>query len=156
MENKHDLTAMIQKIVQDPSFAGMVSELREDSSSASSGEISSEMMEKLPDVLSMLSPMLGSQDDAPQEKEENKKEEHGETRENTVQEKRKGMRIEQILPKKYDKNKAEKLLHALKPYLSPSRCAIIDQCMSVMQLTDVMQALQGLEGLTKNSENGGA
>ena len=38
---------------------------------------------------------------------------------------------------------------ALKPYLSRDRCEIIDKCVSVIQITDIVEALQGLEGLTK-------
>ena len=47
------------------------------------------------------------------------------------------------------REKRNKLLSALKPYLSRNRCEIIDKCVSVIQITDIVEALQGLEGLTK-------
>ena len=40
-------------------------------------------------------------------------------------------------------------MSALKPYLSPERCTMIDKCMSVLQLGDVMTVLRGLDGLNK-------
>lgn len=41
---------------------------------------------------------------------------------------------------------------ALKPYLKPERQQIIDRCMSVMQLSDVMGAFGGLDGLIGKSK----
>ncbi len=62
-------------------------------------------------------------------------------------EEKEAVAVSRLIPKKYDKARAEKLLYAIKPYLNPTRCAIIDKCVSVMQITDLMGALGGLEGM---------
>lgn len=148
MDNRDDLSSMVQKIMQNPEFTNMVKELRgemqgqqnddkQQSGGDKSGDISAEMMSKLPEIMSMLSPMLGKLDG-------------GESRTASPVQK------SEVVPKKYDKAKAEKLLYAIKPYLSTSRCDIIDKCVSVMQITDVMGALGGLEELMKpNGRNQG-
>lgn len=149
MDN-NDLSSMIQKIMQNPEFAGMVSELRGEDGKKSTEDITGEMMAHLPDVLAMVAPMLGNSTSASSEIPD--------APENSVKEpddKTKPTAPSEILPKKYDKAKAEKLLYAIKPYLSTSRCEIIDKCVSVMQLSDVMGALQGLDGLKKQGNHNG-
>lgn len=69
------------------------------------------------------------------------------TKDSSKEEAKEAMAVSRLLPKKYDKARAEKLLYAIKPYLNPTRCSIIDKCVSVMQITDVMGALRGLEGM---------
>jgi hypothetical protein len=125
-----DLSEMLKKIIENPEFAGMVSELRGDGDSESA---SREMLEKLPGVLEMVKPMLDA--GAPTDHHEKTESEHQ-------------IGQPQVL-KKYDKARAEKLMAALKPYLSPNRCQIIDKCVSVLQIGDVMSILGGLDGLTK-------
>lgn len=124
MEN--DISGMISKIISDPNFADMVKEIR--GGEESREELQKEMLEKLPDVISMVSPMLGGT---------NNSEEKTEKIETEVK----------APPQKYDKARAEKLMGALKPYLKPERRQIIDRCMSVMQLSDVVGAFGGLDGL---------
>lgn len=125
-----DLSEMLKKIIENPEFAGMVSELRGDGDSESA---SREMLEKLPGVMEMVKPMLESGAAA----------NHEEKKESDKQ-----LNQPQVL-KKYDKARAEKLMYALKPYLSTTRCEIIDKCVSVLQIGDVMSVLGGLDGLTK-------
>ena len=125
MEN--DIASMISKIVQNPEFVGMVNELRGDGKSPEATQ--KEMLEKLPEVVGMVAPMLGEEDGAqPHEKSPSK----------TGQKQ-----------KKYDKVRATKLMQAIKPYLSGGRAEIIDKCVSVMELTDVVGSLGGLDGLLK-------
>lgn len=120
---------MIAKIIQNPEFADMVKEIR--GGEGSTGDVQKEMMEKLPGVISMVSPLIG-----------------GNTSEGETKEKSEGTKSEEKpAPQKYDKGKAEKLMGALKPYLKPERQQIIDKCMSVMQLSDVVGAFGGLEDL---------
>ncbi len=118
-----DLSEMLKKIIENPEFAGMVSELRGDGDTEAA---SREMLEKLPGVMEMVKPML---DAGGSEKNEAK--------------------AISPVPKKYDKARAEKLMAALKPYLSKNRCDIIDKCVSVLQIGDVMNVLGGFDGLTK-------
>jgi len=124
-----DLSEMLKKIIENPEFAGMVGQLRGDGDSESA---SREMLEKLPDVMEMVKPMLGA----------GTEEEHGEK---VIENKNPN-----LVRKKYDKTRAEKLMIALKPYLSQNRCEIIDKCMSVLQIGDVMSVLGGLDGLTRH------
>lgn len=156
MENNGDLSSMIQKIMQNPEFTNMVSELRgelggekrgdsrtESTSNKSGEDISAEMMSHLPEVMAMVSPLLGTLGKSDGNNSVN----------NSGDSHSKELSTQNPLPKKYDKAKAEKLLYAIKPYLSSTRCEIIDKCVSVMQLGDVMGALQGLEELTKSNKN---
>ncbi|MBE6541982.1 MAG: hypothetical protein E7672_06000 [Ruminococcaceae bacterium] len=146
MSTHEDLSSIISKIVQNPEFAGMVSSIRGEENKGNSDDITKEMMSKLPDVLAMVSPMIdGGEKGAEEPSKENEKQ-----------------AVQTILSdktgnlKRYDKAKAEKLLRALKPYLNNGRGEIIDKCVSVMQVTDVMGALQGLDGISGNiKKNGG-
>lgn len=133
-DNTPDISGMIEKIMQNPEFAGMVKELRGD---GGTGDVQGDIMSKLPEVMAMLSPMLGGQGklgDGGQKEE--KSEKNSEIR-----------HLKSI--DRYDKTRAMRLMSALKPYLSPERCTMIDKCMSVLQLGDVMTVLRGLDGLNK-------
>ena len=104
----------------------MVSSIKGESKNDNRENITNEMMSKLPDVLAMVSPMLEGnyeKNDADSAK--------GKGSDASVSDKAAPL-------KKYDKGKAERLLNALKPYLRSERCDIIDKCVSMMQLTDVM------------------
>ena len=57
-DNMPDISGMIEKIMQNPEFAGMVKELRGD---GGTGDVQGDIMSKLPEVMAMLSPMLGGQ-----------------------------------------------------------------------------------------------
>jgi len=156
MDNMDDISSMISKIISDPSFGEMVGRVRGDESDKSADEMRGDIASKLPDVMAMLGPMLSgtdehkndaktgaSSEDMPEEKgtAERDKKEGPEQRDKTG-----------VIQKKYDKAHAEKLLYAIKPYLNRNRCEIIDKCMSVMQITDVVNAFGGLENLLKNSD----
>lgn len=134
MENS-DLSAMIGKIMQNPEFAGMISEMRGKQESAA--DVSKDMMSHLDEVVKMAGPMLGGIGEKEQPKPEPaESSEQG------------GTKAPFKMPySREERVRAEKLMQALKPYLNKSRCEIIDKCMSVMQLGDVVGALQGLENL---------
>ena len=129
MENG-DIASMISKIVQNPEFVGMVNDLRGDGKSTA--ETQKEMLDKLPDVMSMVSPMLG--DTRSGDRSEDKPT---------------AAPVPPSKSGKYDKARATKLMQALKPYLSHERAEIIDKCVSVMQITDIVGAVGGLDGLIK-------
>lgn len=134
-----DISSMIQKIMQNPEFSNMVKELRGEmgnnaqsvDASKSTEDTTADMMAKLPDVMAMLSPIIGKSESTSSSENNN-----------------------DIIPKKYDKAKAEKLLFAIKPYLNGTRSDIIDKCVSVMQLSDVMGTLGGLDSLMKSGNKG--
>lgn len=148
-----DLSQMIQKIMQNPEFSSMVNELRGEmggdkqgdapNPQKSSDDITAEMMSKLPDVMAMVSPLLGKSDGN-----------HAKSEDKSHESIQHDSKSADSLTKKYDKAKAEKLLYAIKPYLSRNRCDMIDKCVSVMQLGDVMGALGGLDGLLGGKKGG--
>ena len=151
MATQEDLSTIIGRIVQNPEFAEMVSSIKGEENSGSSEDITKEMMSKLPDVIAMVSPILGGGD----EKEEKKGD--VENQKESVVSANPLLTHQDKSPKKYDKTRAEKLLCALKPYLNRERCEIIDKCVSVMQITDVVGAFQGLDvigGLAKKNIGG--
>ena len=80
-----DLSEMLKKIIENPEFAGMVSELRGDGDPDGA---SREMLEKLPGVMELVKPMLESS---------------GEKTENSDSTKEK----EQQTAKRYDKVRAK-------------------------------------------------
>lgn len=126
----------VERIMKNPELAGIINELRGGEENAP--QVSqTEILSHLPEVMSMLKPLVGGEPSREQTETEDKK-----TESVTV-------KPDKIKPKKYDKGRAEKLMAALKPYLNPNRCEIIDKCVSVIQITDVVEALHGLEGLTK-------
>ncbi|MBQ5832412.1 MAG: hypothetical protein IIW43_02935 [Selenomonadales bacterium] len=135
-----DLSSVIEKIIKNPEFAGMVSELK-GGERASTEDVSQEMMKKLPDVMNMVSSMFGGS--------EAKAESSAESVVAPVTGDAKP-----VSPR-YDKGKAEKLLYALKPYLNSGRGEIIDRCLSVMQISDIARAIGGLEGIADAMRKGG-
>lgn len=131
MDNS-DISSIISKIVQNPEFAEMVNELRSENGA---GETTpEEMLGKLPEIMKTVSPMIGgmtgNEGKAPDK-------ENGSP--HPVQKKNSG---------KYDKVRATKLMQALKPYLSPQRADIIEKCVSVMQIGDIVGALGGIDNLS--------
>ncbi len=138
----NDISSIITKIIQNPEFAQMVSGMKGNGESA--GDVQREMLENLPGVLNMVSPLVGGKTDGESDKSGDSGSSGGGEE---VKQTMKNVNSPAKISGKYDKGKAEKLMYALKPYLSPERCRIIDRCVSLMQLTDVVEAFGGLEGL---------
>ena len=141
MSTNEDLSSVIEKIIKNPEFAGMVSEIK-GGSQESSGDVSQEMMKKLPDVMKMVSSMFGGSDSGKDEVQPTA----------LTKPSSSGVGLPSA---KYDKARAEKLLHALKPYLNSGRGEIIDRCLSVMQISDIARAVGGLEGIAELMKKGG-
>ena len=141
MSTNEDLSAVIEKIIKNPEFAGMVSEIK-GGGQENSGDVSQEMMKKLPDVMKMVSSMFGGSDSGKAEVQPTA----------LTKPSSSGVGLPSA---KYDKARAEKLLHALKPYLNSGRGEIIDRCLSVMQISDIARAVGGLEGIAELMKKGG-
>jgi len=138
MDNTGDISSMIGRIMSDPAFAEMVGRLKSENSSADS---ESKPAPEISDVMSTIEPILsGIGNDSGKHKQEQSENNRPDQREN-----------QQHRFKKHDKAQAEKLLYALKPYLNKNRCEIIDKCVSVMQITDIVSAFGGIEGLLKTA-----
>lgn len=123
-----DISAIISKIVQNPEFAGMVNELRGENGEPPVSP--SEILDKLPAVMKTVSPMLDGKTD----KDSSDKSKNADEKNST---------------ENFDKVRATKLMQAIKPYLSPERCNIIDKCVSVMQIGDIVKALGITDDLLK-------
>ncbi len=148
MPGTEDISSMVEKIMKNPEFAGIVNELRGTEAGTQSEVTTNDMLSHLPEVVSMLKPFLGDSSSASSSgPDQATQTSDSDTPTSSAPEAQKVSAPP--LPKKYDKSRAEKLMSALKPYLNSNRCEIIDRCVSVMQITDVMEALQGIEGITK-------
>lgn len=149
MAENGDLTGMVEGIMKNPEFAELLNEIRGSSGNDPKKKITTdEMLSHLPEVMAMLGPIAGAATADSSDKVNAEKNE-SETAETTEG---KSVETASVLTKpskKYDKKRAERLMSALKPYLNPGRCEIVDKCLSVMQLTDVVETLQGMEELTK-------
>ena len=143
--NQEEISAAVGKILQNPDFAGLVRDLRGDQKE------SGDLMAQLPEVLARLEPILGSVEALQPMQPIHQSAESNHSSDSTAGEQPQpgpeAVLKESANPlRRYDKARAEKLMSALKPYLKPERCEIIDRCMSAMQLTDVIGVLRELEG----------
>lgn len=135
-----DLAQTVESIMSSPELAGIINELRGGGGSGNAPPLAQgDIMARLPEVMAMLKPLIGTESPA---------ESSAAPEPTAASQKNEAPAVPAVLPKKYDKSRAEKLMAALKPYLNSGRCEIIDKCVSVMQITDVMEALQGIEGIT--------
>ena len=132
-----DISGIISKLMQNDEFSAMVKELRGKDNNSTDG---ADIMDKLPGIMAMLSPMMGNINNDGQK-------ESGNISGNS----------EAVQPKKslrgggrFDKGRATKLMSAIKLYLSAERCTMIDKCMSVIQIGDIMSVLSGLDMSGKN------
>ena len=143
-EGTPDISEMIKGVMQNPEFAGLVKELRGDEGKNTS-DIQSDIMSKLPEIMSMLGPRVNGQSDS-RKNENNTKSSKDEGRADPGAAK--------LLKKldKFDKTKATRLMSAIKPYLSRERCDMIDKCMSVIQIGDVMAVLRGMDSYGKRDD----
>ncbi len=144
-----DVSSIVGKIMENPEFQNLVRELKHDQNSDSAEKNSSDdIMKKLPEVLSAVAPLMGSISGGGEEKKESLDEKRD--KEDKKESSNEGANLfGGFGMKKYDKARAEKLLFALKPYLNRSRCEMIDRCVSVMQITDIMSAIEGVSGIKK-------
>lgn len=132
----------LAKMFANPAFATMVQNLRQQMGMGETGNTPdmSAMMEKLPAMLSMLSGMgngaTETKGDTGGVGVADPGEETSATEEKTETEK--SAMPMQVLFHPEARDKRNKLLSALKPYLSSNRCAMIDRAMSAMQLGELL------------------
>ena len=133
-----DLGALIGAVAQNPAFMDLVKELR------GGQEGADDLMEKLPAAIGGIAPMLGL--GKPQEREDGAP---------PRTEPAAGAEDAQAVPpapdavvsdRRFRQANAERLLAALKPYLGDRRRGMIDQCVSVLRLTDLLGAAGLLDG----------
>lgn len=143
------ISQAVEQIMKNPELTGIINELRGGAGNAPPVS-QTEILSHLPDVMAMLKPFTGGQEEQREQSEQGTPSSGKEEKSEPLPKPEEPVKAVSAVPvKKYDKNRAEKLMGALKPYLSRNRCEIIDKCVSVIQITDIVEALQGLEGLTK-------
>lgn len=149
-----DLSEMLGQVMEDPQFAAMVQKLRQQMGNTEPPDMAS-LLEKLPAMMTMLSGMgqaaggntteangakadavvSGTAPDTMDAKEKT------ETEGPAV--------LGQVLFRPEARDQRNKLLSALKPYLSPNRCAMIDRAMSAMQLGELLGTMGKLPPTTQ-------
>lgn len=136
------IAQMVEQIMKNPELTGIINELRGGTEGAPAVS-QAEILSHLPDVMAMLKPMTGEASGAVPEIAEPS------AQSSETAAPQENVKAVSAVPKKYDRNRAEKLMAALKPYLNETRCDIIDKCVSVLQITDIVGAMQGLDALRK-------
>ncbi|MBQ8641284.1 MAG: hypothetical protein IJ480_03630 [Clostridia bacterium] len=151
-----DISGMLRQMMDNPQFGAMVNAVKSQMGDGESGGMDmAKMMEKLPEMMQMLGPVMGAfaqkedshtADEEPVKTDEHKAQEaDAEKKEAEVQDSEEkeeagaGKLPEgSYMFKPGNRDKRNKLLCALKPYLSPARCALVDRAMSAMQLGEIL------------------
>lgn len=152
-----ELSAMLGQVMADPQFAALVQNLRQNMDLSQSGSTAqvpdlSALMEKLPGMVSMLSAMSGTASGTGALADTDNTDSSN-TVVSSVVETKKVEAPMQVLFRPEAREKRNKLLSALKPYLSPARCAMIDRAMSAMQLGELLGTM-GSTGLGPQTREG--
>lgn len=139
----------LAQILANPAFATMVQNLRQQMGKGEAGVPDMTMiMEKLPAMLSMLSGGNGSKETEQKAAEISKAESMGTPVAGTAPAADEATMLPQLFFRPEVRDKRNKLLSALKPYLSPARGAMIDRAMSAMQLGELL----GTMGMSQQGE----
>ncbi len=135
MENK-ELNTMVQNILQNPEFASLVKEIKGSEAEIDTGKI----MAKLPEMMQLFG--LSEKSDnhtIPSETAGTETTEPPRISPNPSE--NANFPLSRLI-RPGSKDKRDKLLCALKPYLSPARCSLIDKAMNAMQLGEVLSIMQ--------------
>ncbi len=152
-----DISALLKQVMENPQFGAMVDSMKGQLGGEAGGLDVSGVMEKLPTLMNVLGPMMGSMgagqnagNGAPVEDAvpaaavvEEASPEPTAAPVGTQNQVRPG---EKPFFKPGSRDKRNKLLSALKPYLSPARCSLVDRAMSAMQLGELLGTVMPGEG----------
>ena len=137
-----DISEMLRQVMENPQFGAMVQAVKSQLGTDSDGmPDTTGIMEKMPDLLAALAPMMGGESE--KEKSDPATEETGEAQETDGVEKRTegASSLPPVLQQFFrpgSREKRNRLLAALKPYLSPARSALVDRAMSAMQMGELL------------------
>lgn len=119
-----ELQGAVQSILSNPAFGQILGQLRgkgeEEQKNPAMPAITPEMMQKLPQMMSALAPLMG---DAGKEKSSGGSAKDG-----------------------HEGEKRKRLLAALRPYLSDGRRDAVDQILKVTEMTDLLGTLGDMKG----------
>lgn len=154
-----DISEMLRQIMGNPQFGSMVQAVKAQmGGEGDSMPDPAKIMEKMPEMMAALGPLLSSsgarekgQQDEPERAEESEKQEGTQAsspsaeKENAASDREPDRVAENGLPpvmqqffRPGSREKRNRLLSALKPYLSPARCILIDRAMSAMQMGELL------------------
>lgn len=140
---------MLRQVMENPQFGAMVQAVKNQLGAEGEGTPDpGKIMEKMPDLLSVLGPMLGGGEKDTKENSHGEKAEQEEVRvheEAAVDSSAVFPPVLQQFFKPGSREKRNRLLAALKPYLSPARCALVDKAMSAMQMGELLGTVMPLE-----------
>lgn len=119
-----ELQGAVQSILSNPAFAQILGQLQgkgdgEEQKAPAVPAITPEMMQKLPQMMSALAPLMGGKGEG--------KSSGGKKEIN-------------------DGEKRKRLLAALRPYLSDNRRGAVDQILKVTEMTDILGTLGDIKG----------
>jgi len=144
-----DISEMLRQVMENPQFGAMVQAVKNQMGTDGDGTPDpAKIMEKMPDLLSVLGPMLGGGGTDTKENFQGEKAEPEEEHETGEAEADSSAGFPPVLQQFFKPDSREKrnrLLAALKPYLSPARCALVDKAMSAMQMGELLGTVMPLE-----------
>ncbi len=137
-----ELSTLLRQVMDSPGFGTMVDSMKNQLGGSDGNLDLSGVMEKLPALMQMLGPMMQSAPPQPEPVPTVDPPTPEPTSTNTT-----SVESEPAIPipkaataffKPGSRDKRNKLLSALKPYLSPARCSLVDRAMSAMQLGELL------------------
>ncbi len=146
-----DISALLKQVMENPQFGAMVDSMKGQLGGDGGSLDLSGMLEKLPTLMNVLGPMMGSGGTGQNTGEavpaaavaEEEKAEPAAAPVGAQNQLRLG---EKPFFKPGSRDKRNKLLAALKPYLSPARCSLVDRAMSAMQLGELLGTVMPGDG----------
>lgn len=143
-----DLGTMVEKIIGNPEFQGMVKGLRGEGGDAG------DLMSRLPELMARLGPLMGGAGGEADPGSGPDRSAPGPSEPSPgapASDPGEGPQSESAPPLvrggRFNRRNAERLLAALRPYLGERRQGIVDKCMSVVQITELI----GAAGMTDGS-----
>lgn len=138
-----DMTALLRQVMENPQFGAMVQAMKTQMGGEDGGIDPAKIMDKMPDLMAALGPMMGAAQKEASAGE--RAEDTAETKEEEPAGKAPSSKIPEgaanlgtVFFRPDSRDKRNKLLAALKPYLSPARCALVDRTMSAMQMGELL------------------
>ncbi len=157
-----DISALLKQVMENPQFGAMVDSMKGQLGGEGGSMELSGVMEKLPALMHTLGPMLGAMrtgqhagDSVPGGEAvpaaavvEEAKEEPAAAPAGVQDQVRSGEKplFGHGFSRPGSRDKRNKLLSALKPYLSPARCSLVDRAMSAMQLGELLGTVMPGDG----------
>ncbi|MBQ3590666.1 MAG: hypothetical protein II979_01890 [Clostridia bacterium] len=150
-----DIAGMLRQVMENPQFGNMMEAVKTQMGGGDGTADPAKIMEKLPQMMAVLGPVMqgmlqetggessetvsgdrkesGGEEQVPPELSEIPEPEKGEKERGDS-----GRNPGMLLFRPDSREKRNRLLAALKPYLSPARCAMVDRAMSAMQLGEIL------------------